>query len=143
MATAQADPTQVAQKWATNLGNSATQIRNGVQSLTTSPTTLAANAVAFWQQQVNTPAAAQKYQRNLQAVSLGSWQQSMISKGIPRIGPGAQAAIPKFTAFLQKFLPFEQNIANQVRAMPKATLQDRINRAVAQIQGNAGFAGQG
>lgn len=133
------DPATVATKWANNLGASVTSIRNGVQALTTSPTQLAAAAVTLWQQRVADPATAQRFTRSLNRVSLADWQTAMINKGIPRISTGAQAAIPKFTTFLQAFLPFELNIAHTVRQMPKATLDDRINRAVAQIRGNATF----
>lgn len=133
------DPTAVAQKWAQNLGASTASIRAGVAAVTTSPTQLAANAVALWQQRVNDPAVAARFTRSLNRVSLADWQNAMNQKGIPRIATGAQAAIPKFTTFLQAFLPFETNIATQVHNMPKATLDDRINRAVAQIRGNATF----
>lgn len=124
-------PDQVAQKWANNLGAATTAIKNGVQSVTTSPTQLAAAAVGKWQAAVATQKAANDYVNSLNKVSLAQWQQAMLNKGLNRIGPGAQAAIPKFTAFLQAFLPFEQNIAQQVRAMPSTTLQDRIARMVA------------
>lgn len=136
------DPTAVAQKWAQNLGASTASIRAGVAAVTTSPTSMAANAVALWQARVNDPATATRFTRSLNRVSLQDWQNAMNTKGIPRIATGAQAAIPKFTAFLQQFLPFEMNIAQQVRNMPKATLDDRINRAVAQIRGNATFVRQ-
>ncbi len=115
------------------------KIRSGVQAVTTSPTQAAAAAVNTWQQRVADPNTARKFQASLSRISLADWQNAMINKGIPRISTGAQAAIPKFQAFMQQFLPFEDNIANQVRQMPKATLDDRINRAVAQIRGNAGF----
>lgn len=133
------DPAQVAQRWAQRLGASVDKIRQGVQSVTTSPTQAAAAAVNTWQARVADPNTARKFQASLGRVSLADWQNAMINKGIPRISTGAQAAIPKFTAFMQQFLPFEDNIANQVRQMPKATLDDRINRAIAQIRGNASF----
>lgn len=129
----------VAQKWANNLGAATTQIRNGVQALTTSPTQLAAAAVNTWQAKMSLPATAQKYVAGLQRVSLADWQNAMINKGIGRISSGAQAAISKFATFLNQFLPYERNIATQVKAMPKITIDDAVNRAAAQIRGNAAF----
>lgn len=125
------DPATVAQKWANNLGASTQTIKNGVQAVTTSPTQLAAAAVGKWQAAVATQKAATDYVNALNKVSLAQWQQAMLNKGLNRIGPGAQASIPKFTTFLQSFLPFEANIAQQVRSMPSTTLQDRIARMVA------------
>ena len=135
----QRDPAAVAQRWVTNLGGSVEKIRQGVQAVTTSPTSAAAAAGQLWQQRVQDPATLAKFQRGLQRVSLSDWQQSMIQKGLPRIATGAANAKDKFTAFLTQFLPFVANVANQVHAMPKATLEDRIARAVAQIRGNAAF----
>lgn len=133
------DPNAVAQRWVTNLGGAVEKIRQGVQGVTTSPTQAAAAAGQLWQQRVQDPATLQKFQRGLQRVSLADWQNAMLNKGIPRIATGAANAKDKFTAFLTQFLPFVQNVAAQVHQMPKATLDDRINRAVAQIRGNAGF----
>lgn len=133
------DPNMVAQRWVTNLGGAVEKIRQGVQAVTTSPTQAAAAAGQLWQQRVNDPATLAKFQRGLQRVSLADWQNAMLSKGIPRIAQGAQASKDKFVAFLTQFLPFVQNVAAQVHQMPKATLEDRINRAVAQIRGNAAF----
>lgn len=133
------DPTTIAQKWANNLGASTTAIKNGVQAVTTSPTQLAAAAVGKWQAAVATQKAANDFVNSLNKVSLAQWQSAMLNKGLNRIGPGAQAAIPKFTTFLQAFLPFEQNIATQVRAMPSTTLQDRIARMVAMVTQLATF----
>lgn len=135
----QKDPATVAQRWVTNLGGSVEKIRTGVQAVTTAPTQAAAAAGQLWQQRVADPNTLAKFQRGLQRVSLTDWQQAMIQKGLPRIATGAANAKDKFTSFLTQFLPFVQNVANQVHQMPKATLEDRIARAVAQIRGNAGF----
>lgn len=133
------DPATVAARWVSHLGAAVDKIRTGVQAVTTSPTQAAAAAGTLWQQRVADPAVLAKFQRNLQRVSLSDWQNAMINKGIPRIATGAANAKDKFTNFLTQFLPFVQNVANQVHAMPKATLDDRINRAVAQIRGTAQF----
>lgn len=132
---------QIAQKWAANLGAATTQIRQGVQAVTQSPTAAAAAAVQLWQQKMALPATAQKFVKGLNRTSLQDWQNAMINKGLSRISTGAQAAIPKFTKFLNAFLPFENNIAQQVRQMPKVTIDDAVNRAAAQIRGNATFPG--
>jgi hypothetical protein len=133
------DPATVAARWVSHIGSSVDKIRQGVQSVTTSPTQSAAAAGQLWQQRVADPATLAKFQRSLQRVSLADWQNAMINKGIPRIASGAANAKDKFTNFLTQFLPFVANVANQVHAMPKNTLEDRINRAVAQIRGTAQF----
>ena len=136
------DPATVAQKWANNLGAATTAIKNGVTAVTTAPTQMAAAAVGKWQAAVQTQKAANDFVNALSKVSLAQWQQAMLQKGLNRIGPGAQAAIPKFTTFLQQFLPFEQNIAQQVRSMPSITLNDRIARMVAMATQLATFQRQ-
>lgn len=133
------DPATVASRWVSHLGGAVDKIRQGVQSVTTAPTAAAAAAGQLWQQRVADPATLAKFQRSLQRVSLADWQNSMINKGIPRIATGAANAKDKFQAFLTQFLPFVTNVANQVRQMPKATLDDRINRMVAQVRGTAAF----
>ena|SRR5439155_25232191 len=133
------DPKTVADRWVQRLGASTDKIRQGVQAVTTSPTQAAAAAVNTWQQRLADPKTAQKYVASLSRVSTADWQNAMLNKGLNRIASGAAAAHDKFMNFLSQFLPFEANIAQQVRNMPKATLDDRINRAVAQIRGNAAF----
>src|SRR5262249_32155863 len=133
------DPRTVADRWVSRLSGSVDKIRQGVQAVTTSPTSQAAAAVNLWQQRLALPETAQKFQRSLQAVSLTDWQTDMIQKGLPRIPTGAAAARDKFMGFLQQFLPFVSQVATTVHQMPKTTLEDRINRAVAQIRGTAQF----
>jgi|SRR5579862_380741 len=134
------NPADVAAKWAQNLSNSTTSITAGVNAVQTAPGQLAAAKVATWISKLQQ--AQDKWVRNVSAVSLQDWKTAMLNKGIPRISSGAQAAQPKMQAFMQQWLPYVENIASTVRAMPNATLQDGIARAVAQIQGNAQFTYQ-
>lgn len=131
------NPAEVAAKWAANLSQSTPSITAGVNAVQTAPGQLAAAKVTTWIAKLQ--AAQDKWVRNVSAVSLQSWKDAMLNKGVPRISTGAQAAQPKVQAFMTQFLPFVENVASSVRAMPNATLQDGINRAIAQIQGNAQF----
>jgi len=134
------DPTTVANLWQQRLSAATEQIKAGVMAVTVSPGKAAAAQVDAWINGVN--AAREKFVRNSNAVTLQSWQTSMIDKGVPRVGPGAQAAIPKVTAFMTQWLPFVEGVANTVRAMPKGGLENGVSRAVAQIRGNANFVRQ-
>lgn len=140
---AQHDPQTVADRWAQNLGSATAKIQSGVQSVTTSPAQSAAAHADLWQQRIADPATKAKFQASLSRISLADWQQAMLGKGLNRISSGAQAAKPKFASFLSSFLPFIEGVASRVRQMPKATLEDRINRAVAQIRGASGYRRSG
>ena len=135
---ARMDPTSATAKWVTNLSNSTQSITDGVNSVTTAPGQAAARQVQTWLARIQ--ASAQKWATNTAAVSLQEWQQSMIQTGIPRIAQGAQAKQGKYQAFATKFFPYLATGVAQVKAMPKVTLQDGINRATAMIQHNAKFS---
>jgi len=132
------DPTAATAKWVNNLSNATQAITTGVQSVTVAPGQAAAAKQATWLARIQ--ASAQKWATNVSAVSLGDWQQAMITVGIPRIATGAQAKQGKYQAFAVKFYPYLQSGVNTVKAMPKITLQDGIARAVAMINHNAKFS---
>lgn len=135
---ARLDPTSATSKWVTNLSNATQHITDGVNAVTVAPGQAAARQQQTWLARIQ--ASAGKWATNTAAVSLQDWQQSMINTGIPRIAQGAQAKQGKYQAFATKFFPYLQTGVSQVKAMPKVTLQDGINRAVAMINYNAKFS---
>jgi hypothetical protein len=126
------NPQTSAQKWASNLGAATTAIQNGVAAVTVSPTSKAAQAVDRMVAGVQRAAASGKIANALNAVSLQSWQQSMTQKGIPRIATGAQAALPKFQAFLTQLIPFQQ--AGLAQLPPRGDINQNIQRMTAWAQ---------
>lgn len=137
---AKLDPQSGTAKWVNNLSNATSSITAGVNAVSQAPGQLAANQVNTWLARIQQ--SAQKWATNVAAVSLADWKNAMINVGIPRIAQGAQAKQSKYLAFAQKFYPYVEQGQAQVKAMPKVTLQDGINRAVAMIKHNAAYAGR-
>ena len=135
-------PADIAKKWANNISSATDSIRQGVQAVTTAPTQLAANAQDRYVQGVQRAVSSGKWQAGLQRVSLQDWQNAMINKGIPRIGAGATQAVPKFTAFMQQFMPYVQQGVQQLASMPRGSLDQNIQRAVFMMNHNAQFRRQ-
>ena len=129
--------TDVAQKWATNLSNATTSITNGVNAVSTAPGQLAAAQANKWITRLQ--ASQAKWARNVSAVSLADWKNAMINKGIPRIATGAQAAQPKFQAFMTQFLTYLDAGKGSIDAMPTDTLAQASAKMVAQMNYNAQF----
>lgn len=111
-----------------------------MNKVSVAPGQLAAAQVNTWLARIQQ--SAQKWATNVGGVSLAQWKEAMINVGIPRIAQGAQAKQSKYLAFAQKFYPYVEQGQAQVKAMPKVTLQDGINRAVAMIKHNAAYAGR-
>lgn len=134
------DPTSATAKWVANLSGATTSITQGVQAVQTAPGQQAAKQVNTWLAKIQQSSA--KWQKNVAAVSLQDWQNSMINIGIPRIASGAQQKQSKYLAFAQSFYPYLATGQAKVKAMPNVTLQDGIARAVAMIQYNAAYQGK-
>ena len=133
-------PSQVADKWATNTSNAQQAFKDGVNSVTTSPTSQAALAGDRMVQGVQQAVSSGRWAAALNAVTLDSWKQSMLSKGAARISGGVQAAKPKMTAFMTSWLPYEAALSQRIQAMPKGTLADSQARANAAIAYNAAYS---
>lgn len=132
---AQKDPTATAQKWATNLSAAGPTIQAGVEAVTVAPGQAAARQAAVYV--ANVQASAPKWARNVAAVPLSTWQNDMVTKGLPRIASGAQAAQPKMVNFLTQFLPFVNSAAAALPA--RGTLEQNIARSAAMIRKTAEF----
>lgn len=131
------DPTAVATKWHTNFSASGPSITAGVNAVTVAPGVKAAAAKALWLAKVT--ASADKWARNVSAVSLATWQQAMLTTGLQRLQTGATAGQPKVAQFMGQFLPYLDRNASTINAMDKSSLESAIAKAAAQIRVNAQF----
>lgn len=126
-------PAAAAAKWASRMQSSGEQMKAGVQSMTVSPTELAANAKDRWEAGVRRAAQEGTFEQGCRSVSLQSWQSDYINKGIPAAQNAARIAQPKVQAFLADFLPYAAQVSAEVAQMPKGTLADSIARSTAAI----------
>ena len=116
---------QIATNWANNLGAATAKITAGVNAVTVAPGQAAAAQKAAYI--ANTTAKAGVWATNTAAVSLTSWQQDTINKGIPRVATGAQAATSKMASVMTSLLPA---IADAKASLPpRGNLQQNLQRA--------------
>lgn len=133
------NPADVARKWAKNLGGSTDSIKTGVQAVTQNPAEKAIARQDAYVSGVQRAVAQGDYARGLRKVTLQSWQEAMVNKGLPRIASGAQASIPKMQNFLEKWLPWQEQLKNKLQGMPRGDLQTNIQRMIMAVEHNASF----
>lgn len=129
------DPQTIANDWAARLAASGQKISDGIMAVTVAPGQAAARQKQVWVSQVT--AAADKWATNVAAVGLSDWQQAAINKGVQRIGPGAQASVPKFATFMSQLLPHIDSVKNSLPA--RGNLDQNIDRMVRFSRGMAQF----
>ena len=130
---------QAVAKHAARLKASTTEIANQVMAVQTAPGAQAAKKADKMLTNITASIVSGRWARRVSAVSLSSWQEAMIKKGIPRISQGIDAAAPKVQAFFDEFFPVLDKISAEVKAMPDLTIEDNIQRAVHQMRRAAEF----
>lgn len=136
------DPLRVAQKWARNYGAAGESVRAGVEAVTESPTAKAAAAQDRYLSGVQRAVQDGTYARNLRAVTLEEWKQSMIQKGLPRMAQGAQMGTQRMQQFMSRWLPHMDSLKGRIAGMAKGTLADSLERVRVAMEHAASFKGR-
>ena len=121
-------PEQFAEKHARRLKGSMADIKRGVEGVTNSPMEKAAAKKDKMQARMNEALDSGKWERGLKSVSLEDWKNQLVTKGIPRISAGIDAAHDKVVNFASKLLPYIDEGRAKVKSMPDLTLEDNLNR---------------
>lgn len=130
------DAGTIAADWAQRLAGSGDKIKAGVEGTRVSPGSAAAAQADVWA--ANTAAAKDKFRKNTAAVSLGEWQDAMVTKGLPRIAQGATAAQAKMESFMGKLLPYQAAAKGRIPA--RGNLEQNISRMTAWVREMAKFS---
>jgi hypothetical protein len=133
-------PAQAAQAWVNGMQAAGAKITAGVNAVTVSPTSAAADASDRMLMGITRAVQSGKWQNSLRAVSLQDWKSAMLEKGVNRIGGGAAAAKGKMQAFLGQFLPYLAAGVQQMNAQhPRGDLEANIARMGFLARYNAQF----
>jgi len=117
-------PEQIAKNWSSRLASSTAKIQAGVENVNVAPGQMAARQKELYKARVQE--RADVWAKNVAGVSLSSWQQDMVNKGIPRIATGATNAEPKFAKFMGNLLPYIESGQKQLPA--RGNLDQNIAR---------------
>jgi hypothetical protein len=121
------DAATVADRWVGAAGAAQARFTEGVQTTTKDPTALAVAQISKLQNNFVQSVTSGRWQRNLQRVGKTGWQSATVAKA-SNFSTGVNAAKDKYMAAMGPVLQIEAQVQAQVQAMPKATLQDSINR---------------
>ena len=127
------------EKHARRLKASIPDIEKGIQRVTVSPTEKAASKVEKMRAKLLESIDNGTWQRRLRAVSLEEWKEKAISKGVPHIAAGIDAAAGKVKDFASQLLPYIDKIKADVEKLPDLTLEDSINRMATFTRGMSKF----
>lgn len=117
----------ITEKWAQRTSGATQQVIEGVARVQQAPGVKAAQQKNVWLQ--NIQAKADKWENNVKAVSLQSWQQAT-TQGAQRIAAGVNAKKGKMESFLNEFLPYVEQVQRRVEAMPRGSLDQNLLRMV-------------
>ena len=136
---AKVNASEFREKHARRLKASTADIQRGIERVTTAPGKLAALKADKMKAKIVESIDSGRWAKKVGAVSLSDWQTKAISKGIPRIASGIDAAKDKVEAFASRLLPAVDAAVAKVKNMPDLTLEDSINRASAYMREMAKF----
>lgn len=116
------------EKQARRLKASVPDIKAGIMRVTKAPGELAVEQqdrlIANFAEAVRSG----KWAKNVSAVSLQEWQDKFLGKGVDRIAAGIDAAKDKTIKSAEKLLKNVDTASEEVKRMPKGTIDDSINR---------------
>lgn len=130
------DAATVAAKWGTNLQGAQDTMKAGAEAVAVAPGLAAARQKSLYVQ--NVTANADKFAKNVAAVSREDWIAAYTGKGLQRIASGVQSGQAKVQRFLGQFLPFQENAVKTLPA--RGNLEQNIARSAAMIRATSKFS---
>lgn len=132
-------PAEAAEKHARRLKGAIGDMETGINKVTEAPGVAAGKKAAKMLANLTAKVQDGTWKRRVEAVPLEEWKGKMISKGLPRVAGGVDAAMPKTTDFFAQLLPAIDAAQAKVKAMPDLTIEDSINRMTTFVRDMAKF----
>lgn len=119
---------QYAEKHARRLKEAVPDMEAGVNRVTISPTQQAAAKIDKLKANLIKAIDSGKMKRRMMAVTVDDWKTKMLTKGVPRVASGIDAAHDKQVVFATQLLPAIDSAVAEVKKMPDLTIEDSIQR---------------
>lgn len=133
------DPKKVADKQIRRAQEAATDYVDGVDSTNKNPMQRAKAKKEKLKLNFNQAIDSGKWEAGLDAISFDEWKRLAKEKGGARYAEGVSKASEDIQAFHQEFASHVAKVQAEVEAMPDTTIEQRIQRMVANARGNAKF----
>ncbi len=119
------------EKWGRRLSAAGADITAGVNRVSVAPGIKAAEAQDLMLARLTEAITSGVWARNVAKVSLSSWKESMIKKGIPRIPQGVAGVKANKVANISALLDAVDKASAAAHALPKGDIEASIARAAA------------
>ncbi len=136
---ARKSPQASGEKWVRNTKGATQDMRDGIDRVTEAPGAKAAAKQEKMRQGILDAIDSGKWAERVASVPLNEWKDAMLTKGVPRVSAGVEAAAGKVAQFHQQLSDHQDRIDTTLKGMPDLTLEDGINRMVAQVRGMSDF----
>jgi len=125
---ARVTPSEFAEKHNRRLKAALPDMEAGIKKVAKAPTEQAAAKQEKMKQRLIARIDDGTWANRLRAVGLEEWREKAITKGIPRVSAGIDAAREKVENFASQLLPHIDAGRAAIEKMPDITLEDSINR---------------
>ena len=134
------DANAVASKWVSRTSAAQQDYVDGVDNTAKDPTQLAIQNQARLLNNFQAAVNSGKWANRLRAVGKAGWQAAVNAKA-NNFSTGVNAAQSKVATAFAPLLQYENNLQQQVDAMPNVTDTDRENRMLAWVRGMRQYTG--
>lgn len=131
-------PEEAAAKWRNRASGAQSDWQKGIERTPDSPTAKAAAATDKWQAKVSMASTAQKFKRNVSAVSKEEWQQRTIAKA-GNYSAGISSGEDKMLKHQRDSAAHIEEGKRRLATMPNLTIEDAANRAAFWVRWMAGY----
>lgn len=119
---------KTAEKWKRRVAGAGADYKDGVQNPSRDWETEALKAKARYESEMQKSIAEGRREKGIQKTGSAGYKANTVAKS-DRWATGVNGAEGKFSSAMGEVLAFEQQVQNEVNAMPSTTLEDRLARS--------------
>jgi hypothetical protein len=136
------DASSVLSKWQRNLSAASESYKQGIQGTNVNPMAVAASRLDLYRQKTAEAVDSGRMAQRLNATPVEYWRSQALSIGAANLARGAQKGAQKMGAFINRAVPFWDQLSKQIQGMPKGSREAAIARQQAAMDAMKQFSGR-